>query len=143
MIDIQLVNKEVQELNTNPTSEGFYKLIKKYGAPYRATDRGTKYYKDLVSKYLQGLPINDDKLFILLGLNVYGSNLKEHDVGVDNELIEEIKDKVGLDPNDDYIIDSILSVLLQGKYLEDNPTFIPAFNEQMNEQISAYKEKVQ
>lgn len=125
----------ILELKENPSEEKALRLMRKYGSAYRLTDRGSKYYSDLIAKYVSGVKINDDKLLILLGLNVYGSELNDYAIGTDNEIIAEIKEKLGIDPNNNFVINELLIFMMKNRYLEDNPKFVELFNIMANERI--------
>lgn len=132
----QTIEESAQMMHNTPTYETLAKVIKIHVSPYRLTDRGIKYCKDLTSKYLQGLKINDDKIAVLLGLHTYGTNMDQLGQDTNGEMMDEIKERWDIGSN--AFIDTILEYLLRGGFLETNPHQDLKFSKELIGQYNTY-----
>jgi len=135
------LNNDMTDFIKNANLETLNKLVKKHASPYKMTDRGLKYYKDLTTKYLSGLKIGDDKLIILCGIHTFGSRMNQLDESISDEIFDEIALKVNIDMGDNSVIDTILIYLRNKGFLEDNPNFNPEFNTLINDVVTKSEER--
>ena len=112
-------------------------VLTRFGAPYRLTEKGIHYYKDLISKYMQGLKLNDDKLIILFGMGIYACKLTDVDVDIEYQIMWEIRDKLGINMLDFDHNNEIKSYMYERKLLEDNPDYDSDFSNKILEAIES------
>lgn len=112
------------------SNDGLY--LAKYGAPYVLSEKGRHQYRTMIKQYMQGLKMNDDKLLILFGLGIYGTNVGiDVDVDTEMQISEEIKEKINLDMTEYDYHQYVKAMLFRLKLIIDNPDYNEEFSKEV------------